>query len=195
MVKGGDRLHSIAVASHKVMFRKHRSAASVTSKSRRDKGDIRVHHPRSWRLGTDLPPPNMSIGEGEQITPAPLQLERLGNASLQPAVTRLAQLFAGLSNRFGSDKASFHTYEQHYADLLLPLSLSLAPVKIMEIGLHQFASMKMWQRIFPSATRIVGLDIANHKMYHTEGSHWVPPLRYASHVRFFQTKDELSPNF
>jgi hypothetical protein len=75
----------------------------------------------------------------------------------------LTAVFAQLANLFGSDKSSTHYYHLDYGILLHPFIRDCEHIKLMEIGVHQFSSMKLWQYLFPNAKRIVGVDKNENK--------------------------------
>lgn len=60
-----------------------------------------------------------------------------------------------LAEKHGTDKAE-HGYTQHYEQHLG--ALRDLPVRLLEIGTHEGASLKMWADWMPAA-RIVGVDI------------------------------------
>lgn len=60
-------------------------------------------------------------------------------------------------NRYGSDKASDHSYGEIYEDFFAPLRRKAKVV--LEIGVYRGASLHAWREIFPQAT-LVGIDNA-----------------------------------
>ena len=72
-----------------------------------------------------------------------------------------------LSNKHGSDKGTVHPVAGHYANNYMPLYAEYfakhgfkrdAPLRILEIGINQGASLEMWAEYFPNAT-VYGLDV------------------------------------
>jgi len=61
-----------------------------------------------------------------------------------------------LALKYGTDKGSqYHGYTRYYEMVLGPIKDQ--PLKIMEIGIHKGASLKMWKEYFPNAI-IYGID-------------------------------------
>lgn len=61
---------------------------------------------------------------------------------------------------FASDKGSAHSYIDWYADAFEPYRATATAV--LEIGIFHGASLDVWRRYFPPATRIVGVDFNPH---------------------------------
>lgn len=62
-----------------------------------------------------------------------------------------------LALKYGTDKSSaVHNYTRHYEKYFEPLRDK--PLKVLEIGVQEGKSLKMWQDYFPRA-EILGLDI------------------------------------
>jgi len=62
-----------------------------------------------------------------------------------------------LATEYGTDKAIPHNYTTHYFEHLRKYQLQ--PVKFLEMGVYEGASMKMWEDYFTIA-QLTGLDIS-----------------------------------
>jgi hypothetical protein len=61
-------------------------------------------------------------------------------------------------NKYNSDKnTSFHNYCRQYENIFRDFRTK--PLKLLEIGVLQGESLKIWRDVFPNATNIVGVDI------------------------------------
>ena len=61
-------------------------------------------------------------------------------------------------NNHQTDKnSSFHNYNRQYKEYLEKFRYK--NIKLLEIGVHNGASLRLWRELFPNATHIVGLDI------------------------------------
>jgi len=61
-------------------------------------------------------------------------------------------------DKYNSDKNSrFHNYCRQYENLVREYRES--PISLLELGVFQGESVKIWREVFPNATQIVGADI------------------------------------
>lgn len=81
---------------------------------------------------------------------------------------------SALASKFQADKLEHHFVEA-YHDIMK--DYRDAPVKLMEVGVHYGASMKMWWEYFPHG-KIVGVDWFEGK--HGGGASFSEPMRFAS---------------
>jgi len=71
-----------------------------------------------------------------------------------------------LTTGAGGDKASDrHDYCRHYAEMFEPLRDK--PIRLLEIGIGEGSSMKIWLEYFPDG-RIAGVDVEPKGHYHNE---------------------------
>lgn len=71
-------------------------------------------------------------------------------------MTSEADRLAKLGRKYGTDKVSDHEYHRAYGHLFGPLRRR--PITLLEIGVKDGASLRMWQAYFPRA-QVVGIDI------------------------------------
>jgi SAM-dependent methyltransferase len=68
------------------------------------------------------------------------------------------QSFNSVFNTYNTDKNSFfHNYSRQYSDLLSKFRDK--PIKILEIGVNNGDSIKIWKALFKNYTTILGIDI------------------------------------
>lgn len=70
-----------------------------------------------------------------------------------------------LGFRYGTDKSYFHRYTEAYEDWLLPLRQDVR--QVVEIGIYNGASLRMWRDYFPNAL-VLGADIDPATFVHNE---------------------------
>lgn len=69
-----------------------------------------------------------------------------------------------LADKYGTDKGTiFHNYTEDYERIFAPLRDR--PVRLLEIGILEGASLRMWAEWFPKG-QIVGLDIRPYLVRH-----------------------------
>ena len=70
--------------------------------------------------------------------------------------SELQKLMFRLGSKYGTDKVLVHRYHEAYGQFLLPYIQQGG--SLLEIGIHQSASLKMWLAMFPRMY-IYGIDI------------------------------------
>jgi hypothetical protein len=79
----------------------------------------------------------------------------------------MTRSFKEIFDSYNSDKNSkFHNYCRQYEPLLTPWREK--PVRLLEIGVFDGESVKIWREIFPNAKCIVGVDIDPYCAHFTE---------------------------
>ena len=77
--------------------------------------------------------------------------------------SRAVQLFAD-ANLEGSDKVTYHNYHLMYGPALAPYIRR--PVRLLEIGVQDGKSLKLWQRLFPNHELIAGIGYGGGEAVH-----------------------------
>lgn len=102
-----------------------------------------------------------------------------------------ASLVDTIFNKHDTDKnSSFHNYNRQYREYLEKYRFK--NIKLLEIGVFNGNSIRMWRELFPNATCIVGLDINPHcKNYESKDDNIFVEIGDASNrdfIEFINTK-------
>ena len=66
--------------------------------------------------------------------------------------------FADIANEVGTDKHSGCGYGPHYEKYVFPFVDRRKPHVILEVGVHNGSSLRLWEQLYPFAS-IIGIDI------------------------------------
>ena len=72
----------------------------------------------------------------------------------EPLPSSTAESLHDIFNKYDSDKNSkFHNYSRQYEELLK--KYRGGDIRLLEIGVHQGESLKIWREAFPNAEKII----------------------------------------
>ena len=109
-------------------------------------------------------------------------------------VDRLAAGFKVAADKWGSDKATAHSYQVPYARHLQGI-LSDPEIRLLEIGVKDGASLKLWREFFEHPKCILGVDINSECEKFQDHTHnvFVETADQTSTARLQELGEEYGP--